>query len=376
MSWIRSLLVALLLAASAPGRAAVARPAGPVVAAYVFSRGAFDPARIDAQRLTRIYYAFAVIENGVMAPNAPTDPANLPLVTGLRRQNPRLQVMVSVGGWLGCAGFSDAVLTAESRDRFEQSVMEFLERYDLDGLDVDWEYPGMPGAGNRYRPEDRQNFTALLMELRARFDAREKATHRHLFLTIAAASGNDYLEHTEMAKVARVVDQVNLMTYDMYEADGTTPTGNHAPLFPDPADPLHASADASVQAFEAAGVPAQKIVLGMPFYGHVWVEVPNVHHGLFQPGKPPANGYGSYSAITTTMLGHGFTRYWDEASKVPYLYSDQQKTFVSYEDAESLGAKCEYVRAHGLAGVMFWSYFDDQSGELLRTIDTKLGGAK
>jgi chitinase len=376
MTLIRSSLVAVLLAMPVLAYAAHARPARPVAAAYVFPHGVLEPARIDAQRLTRIYYAFAVIQNGVMVPSVSSDPANLPLVTGLRQQNPKLEVMVSVGGWLGCAGFSDAALTAESRAKFVQSVMEFLERYDLDGLDVDWEYPGMAGAGNTYRSEDRQDFTSLLTELRAQFDARERTTHRHLLLTIAAGSGNDYLEHTEMAKVAAVVDQVNLMTYDMYEADGKTPTGNHAPLFADPADPRQESADATVQAFEAAGVPAEKILLGVPFYGHVWVEVPNVNHGLFQPGKPPANGYASYSVIATTMLGHGFTRRWDEASKVPYLYSEEQKTFVSYEDPESLEDKCDYVRAHGLGGVMFWSYFDDQSGELLRTIDTKLGRAK
>ncbi|HVZ82541.1 MAG TPA: glycoside hydrolase family 18 protein [Terracidiphilus sp.] len=344
-----------------------------MIAAYVFPKnGAIDPALIDVQRLTRINYAFAVLSGGHIVPSAPGDAANLAAMTALRQQKPSLQVLISVGGWLGCAGFSDAVLTPESRAIFEDSAMEFIEKYDLDGLDIDWEYPGLPGAGNRYRPEDKQNFTALIEELRGRFDAQTKKTHRRLYLTIAAGADPDYLEHTEMGRVARSLDDVNLMTYDMYEADGKTPSGNHAALYADPADPRHVSADASVRGFEAAGVPANKIVLGVPFYGHVWTDVPDVNHGLFQPGKPPVNGFGSYDIIRTTLLGHGYTRYWDEASKAPYLYNPEQRIFVSYEDPESLAFKCDYVRAHKLAGIMFWSYLDDSSGALLKAIDTGL----
>jgi chitinase len=143
-------------------------------------------------------------------------------------------------------------------------------------------------------------------------------------------------------------------------------------LFTDPADPQKESADNTVKAFETVGVPADKIVLGVPFYGHMWGQVPNVNHGLFQPGKAIPNSDASYNAITTTMLGHGYTRYWDAASKVPYLFNDEKKIFVSYEDPESLAAKCDYVRTHNLAGVMFWHYLNDSSGELLNTINRAL----
>lgn len=376
--FLRVVLLGLIVATPFGAFAASVHRAEPVIGAYVFPshNGVVDPALIDVQRLTRIYYSFAVITDGRIVTSTPNDPANMVALTSLRKQKPSLQVMVSIGGWLGCAGYSDAVLTPESRAVFEQSVMEFLEKYDLDGVDLDWEYPGMEGAGNRFRPEDKQNFTAVIEELRTRFNAREKITHRHLYLTIAAGSGNDYIEHTEMGRVARALDNVNLMTYDMYEPGGNEPTGNHAALFVDPADPHHVSADSSVRAFEAAGVPAEKIVLGAPFYGHVWVDVPDVNHGLFQPGKAPANGYGAYDNIRNMYLGHGYTRYWDDAAKVPYLYNEAQKTFVSYEDPESLGAKCDYIRANKLAGIMFWSYYEDTSGALLHAIDDGLHPAR
>jgi chitinase len=259
--------------------------------------------------------------------------------------------------------------------------MDFLKRHDLDGLDVDWEYPGMAGAGNAFRSEDTQNFTLLLKELRARFDQETKVTHRRLYLTIAAGASDEYLAHTEMGKVQKYVDAVNLMTYDYYEAGSDALTWNHAPLFTNPEDPEKVSADASVLAFEKAGVPAAKIILGIPFYGRMWGDIANVHHGLFQPGKPVPDSYAPYSRIAETMLNHGFTRYWDSTASVPYLYSEEKHIFVSYEDPESIAAKCNYVLRHKLGGVMFWSYFDDASGKLLDAIDHSLsaptrGGAK
>jgi chitinase len=282
-------------------------------------------------------------------------------------------VLVSVGGWLWSTNFSDMALTAESRRAFEESVMEFLAQYDLDGLDIDWEYPGLPGAGHPYRAEDKQNFTALLEELRARFDAEAKRTGRRLYLTIAMGAGDDVLAHTEMRKVERYVDTVNLMTYDYYEAGSDATTGHHAPLYADPADPKKASSDETVREYEKAGVPAGKILLGVPFYGRAWGDVPDNNHGLFQPGKTVAGVDAQYSAIVANMLGQGFTRYWDDAAKAPYLYSAEKHIFVSYEDPESLRLKCDYVRSRKLGGVMLWEYSGDPDGQLLGTIGGALG---
>jgi len=345
------------------------------VTGYVFTRGtALTPGQVDAQYLTRINYAFANIQGGRMVLGAPADAQNLSQLTGLRKSNPRLTVLVSVGGWLWSTNFSDMALTAQSRGVFEDSVMEFLSRYDLDGLDIDWEYPGLPGGGHPFRAEDKQNFTALLKELRARFDVEQKKTHRRLYLTIAMGASDEVLAHSEMRQVGRYVDTVNLMTYDYYEAGSDPTTGHHAPLFANPADPKKVSSDESVRAYEKAGVPSEKILLGVPFYGREWGEVQDVKHGLFQVGKVIPGAYAPYSAIEANMLGEGkgFTRYWDDAAKAPYLYNADKHIFVSYEDPESLKLKCAYVREHKLGGVMFWDYFGDPSGTLLKTIDAEL----
>jgi chitinase len=365
--------IAVLLTSSFYG--AAAQSAAPMVVGYVFQQDApLVPGQIDAHRLTRVNYAFSNIKDGRMVTGFASDAQNFAMLTGLRKDNPSFTVLISVGGWLWSNNFSDMSLTSKSRSVFIQSVMEFLRLYHLDGLDIDWEYPGLPGSSQNFRPEDVHNFTLLLKELRKQFDEETAKTHQRLYLTIAAGSSNEYLAHTEMKEVEKYVDTVNLMAYDYVEPGDEPLTGHHSPLFTNPADARNYSSDASVRAFEQAGVPSEKILLGVPFYGHVWGQVPDVNHGFLQPGKPVPHAYAPYSAITSTMLNQGYMRYWDAVASVPYLYNSDKHIFVSYEDTESLAAKCRYVLQQKLGGVMFWDYTGDPSGALLGTISSSLHG--
>ena len=360
----------LLPALCAPAAPAAGRP---IIVGYVFAREAPLPlGQIDGTKLDRINYAFARVKDGRMETGSDADGQNFALLNTLKTQNPSLKILVSVGGWLGSKGFSDAAFTPESRKKFVQSVMVFLRQYDLDGLDVDWEYPASKGAGNRFRSEDKRNFTLLLQELRAAFDAETKKTHKLLYLTIAAGASDEYLSNTEMGEVAKIVDTVNLMTYDYNEPGSDPLTGHNAPLYTNPLDAHAVSADATVRAFEQAGVPAGKILLGVPFYGHTWGDVAEADHGLFKPGKPVVQGYTSYRLTSDILLKQGFVRYWDAASQVPYLYNAQKHIFLSYEDTESLAAKAHYVQTNKLGGVMFWEYMDDPSGTLLGALKKSL----
>jgi len=369
-------------------------PAKPEIIAYVFKRNdVIQPGEIAAQKLTRINYAFALIQAGQIVNGYANDDQNLAALVALKQQNPSLTVLISVGGWLGSGNLSDMALTKQSRSLFIESAVKFIERNQLDGLDIDWEYPAQIGAGNAFRPEDKYNYTQLFKELRQRFDQEEKRLHRRLFLSSATGGSTSFLENTEMGKVQKYLDTVNLMAYDYYEPTDDAITGNHAPLFTDPSDPKKISADKSVQEYEQAGVPAAKIVLGVPFYGHVWGEVEDVdHHGLFRPGKRVPNAFAPYASIQASMINDkttnatvvnstttnattptsGYARYWDPAASVPYLYNPAAKIFVSYEDPESLALKCKYVLKNRLKGVMFWEYAADPTGALLDTIDTGL----
>jgi chitinase len=260
---IRSRLLSLVatVAACAVGAAPPAVSSrGPVIIAYVFAQDdLLDPATIAAEKLTHINYAFADIKGGKVVEGFSHDAENFKVLAGLRKKHPHLRILVSVGGWTWSGAFSDMVLTPKSRAPFVASAVDFVRRHDLDGFDVDWEYPGLPGNGNTHRPEDKANFTALMTELRAGLDSEGKRTSRRYLLTFAAGAFSDFLARTEMDKVQATVDFVNLMTYDFRESSGDPVAGHHANLYPNPSDTKNLSADRAVREFLAAGVPAEKL---------------------------------------------------------------------------------------------------------------------
>jgi chitinase len=360
-------LLLSLLVLAAPGAAAA--PPRPVVIAYVFPQErVLAPGEIAAEKVTHVNYAFANLEAGRLVEGFPRDAENFKVLAGLRRAHPHLKVLVSVGGWTWSGGFSDMALTAERRRRFVESAVAFARRHHLDGIDVDWEYPGLPGAGNTHRPEDKANFTALLRELRAALDREGRRADRRYLLTFAAGAFPDFLARTEMARVHPLVDYVNLMTYDFREPQGDPVAGHHANLFAHPGDAKQLSADRAVRDFLAAGVPREKLVLGVPFYGRAWAQVEPRDKGLYQPGRAPTERVDARHANVPALRAQGFERVWDPVAQAPFLWHAEKRVFVSYEDEESLARKALYVREHGLAGMMFWEYSVDPGGTLLGAI--------
>jgi len=365
--------LAVLLAAVAASPPAEGPAPKAAIIGYVFPQERLlAPDEVDAAKLTHINYAFANVKDGRLVEGFAHDAENLRVLTGLRARNPLLKVLVSVGGWTWSKGFSDAALTAESRRRFCESAVAYVKRHDLDGLDVDWEYPGLPGDDNPHRPEDRANFTALMTDLRAHLDAAVAGSDKRQLLTFAAGAFPDYLAHAAMNEVAGVVDFVNLMTYDFRVPGAEPEAGHNANLLAHPKDASGLSADRAVRDFLAAGVPARKLVLGVPFYGRAW-EVQGDYGPLYVPGKA-AKGFGSgrYSALRELPGQPGWLRLWDDAAQAPWLWNPEKKLFVSYEDPRSLRLKCALVRERGLGGVMFWEYSEDGGGELLRTLYEEL----
>ena len=174
-----------------------------------------------------------------------------------------------------------------------------------------------------------------------------------------------------MRAVAHVVDSVNLMTYDYCEPSSSRLTGHHAPLYTNPEAPKQISADVSVRAFIGAGVPARKLVLGVPFYGHAWSDVGKKNNGLFQAGKP-AGIEADYRSIAGSLLPSGYVRYWDPQASAPYLYNPAKRIFITYEDPQSVALKSRYAVQHNLAGIMFWEYGNDPDGALLDAVDKEL----
>jgi chitinase len=374
-SWFARFVVLVLPMCVPLFLSAAQKPWKGQIIAYIFPKDRIIGSdEVSPGKITRINYAFANVRNGQIVEGFAHDAENFAVLNSLKHENPSLTVLVSVGGWTWSGDFSDVALTKQSRAVFIESAVNFVERYQLDGLDIDWEYPGMAGDNHRFRAEDKQNYTLLLKELRWRFNREGKRLGRHLVTSIATGASTDFLDHTQMAKVQAYVDTVNLMSYDYYVPSWDKTTGHHAPLFANPWDPKAISVEHTVREYEIAGVPARKLVLGVPFYGKSWGEVADKDHGLFQPGKEVPGAYLPYGALAA-LQSEGYTRYWDAEASAPYLYSPTAHIFVSYDDPQSLALKCRYVLEHRLAGVMFWEYSGDPTGQLLDTIDGGLRGS-
>ena len=347
----------------------------PRVVAYVASWSI--PVTIDAAKLTHINFAFAHINaRGEIALDDSQAKEGLKRLLDLKRINPQLKVLVSVGGWQA-EGFSDAALTQVSRRAFAHSAVELLRELSLDGVDLDWEYPGQGIAGIKYRAEDKHNFTALLKTLREELETadRKRGGPGRYLLTIAAAD-REYFDHTEMDKLHGFLDWINVMSYDFFNSLTPT-TGHHAGLYRSShAAATDRNADAAVKQYLAAGVPAHKLVLGVAFYGRGFAGVQPQNRGLNQPYERFEAEH-SYAELVEKFIGkQGFERYWDETAQAPYLWNAASRTFISYDDVQSIGIKASYVAAHRLGGMMFWELSQDHEGELLSVLAQQLHGRR
>ena len=347
-------------------------PKKPVIIAYVVGfRGTVDADKIAASKITHINYAFVDVQNGkAFLANEVTDVENFKKLNALKEQNPDLKILISIGGWAWSKNFSDAVLTAEGQKTFAKSAVEIIKKYDLDGVDIDWEYPAIEGAeGNIFRPEDKQNYTLMFAAIRAELDALEKETEKKYLLTTAVGGSQEFIDNTEMAKAQEYLDYVNVMTYDYLSKEIAI---NHTNLEPSDKYENSGSASKSIQAYIAAGVPADKLVMGIAFYSRVYELKKGWKNGIGEPIVKQTEGKG-YTAIKDSLVNQNeYFRYWDDAAKAPYLFNFYKGIFISYDDEESVKAKCQYVMENGMAGVMFWEYSSDPKGFLLNTINQNL----
>lgn len=323
---------------------------------YVNTADLVNVTDADAKNLDIINIAFGHVIDGNVTWNAATD-ATKDHMARIRNLNPEIKFVLSIGGW-GAGGFSEAAYTEEGRKNFSKTAIDIVLEYGLDGLDLDWEYPSYTVAGIGGCKEDKQNFTALLKQIRDDLNKFEK----YYMLTIAAGGGNFYLKGVEMGKVAEQLDYVQLMTYDL-RGGFQTLTGHHTNLYAPEIDLFAASTEEAVRDFMAAGVPAEKLVIGVAFYSRMWKGVPNVDNGYLQMAETVGTYGPSYGDLAQNYINkNGFTRHWDDVCKAPYLFDGS--TFISYDDEESISHKIKYMNEKGLLGVMYWEYGTDETHTL------------
>ncbi len=291
---------------------------------------------------------------------------NFHQIQELKQQYPHLKVVISIGG--GSANPNDFSVAAQpaNRKQFVKSCIDMFVNGNFapgiqqpgifDGFDIDWEYPASE--------EDKTNFTGLLAEFRSQMDAARKG----LTLSIASSAGHWAYQYIDFKNVQPSLDFFGLMAYD-FDGPWNKATGFVAPAFQAQGDTLPANNAASaVWAYMTAGVSPEKIVLGVPFYGYEWTNVPNVNHGLFQPGTPVGQGAG-YKTIVP--LESSFVQYRDPTTLEPWLYDGTN--FWTYDDPTALAFKMRGVRELGLGGAMAWSLSGDTpDAVLLKTVAATL----
>ncbi|MBO5268634.1 MAG: ThuA domain-containing protein [Muribaculaceae bacterium] len=329
-------ILAILLACLLGGFAVKAEK-GPekVIVGYVTSWSEVMP---DPSTLTHINYAFGLVKDtfdGVIVQN----PDRLRAIAALKNTDPDLKVLLSVGGW-GAGNFSEMVATDDNRRKFADDCLRIVKEFNLDGIDIDWEYPGSSVAGISSSPNDKDNFTLLLKQLRETLgDDR--------LVTIATDAG---AAHVDYRGAVPYLDFVNMMTYDM----GNAPI-HHAALYPSE-NTSSATCDSSAKAHIAGGVPAGKLVMGVPFYGR---------------GGKEMKG----SKFRNIKESDGYKLIFDNVAKVPMMVNADGVPVMGYDDAHSLGLKCDYILENDLRGVMYWDYSgDDEQGTLRNTLASRLKG--
>ena len=349
-------------------------------------------ADLPAKDLTHIFYAFAKLGSdgrvtlGDPCVDVGACDSSATVVAGgnfaelakLKQLNPHLKLAISIGGWTGSGKFSDAASTDVGRRLFTESAIDVFIRQRpglFDGIDIDWEFPVEGGLeGNVESPADKTNFTLLLGELRRQLDAQGALDNRRYELTIAASARLDEIANVEITRIEPLLDFINVMTYDYHSAPGRT--NFNAPLYAAGGDlNRRVNIDATMRALLDAGVPAGKLLVGIPFYGHGYGSVPNVRAGLFQNGTAKPLGWhegdGDWKVLAQTRLKDTrYVRYWEPQARVPWLYDPTSGTWVSYDDPQSVGEKVRYVREHGLGGVVIWELGGDD-GRLMRAISAK-----
>ncbi|MDR0572906.1 MAG: glycoside hydrolase [Tannerella sp.] len=301
-----------------------------VVLAYVTGG---DHPLPDPSYMTHINFAFGHVNktfDGISIPRK----ERLREIVALRETSPSLKVLLSIGGWTS-GGFSEMAATKATRKAFAKDCKRVVDEFRLDGIDMDWEYPSSSSAGITSSPDDIDNFTLLMKEIRAEI-GKDK------MLTLATIADAKYVD---FKAIDPYIDLVNIMAYDV-----ARPPHHHSGLYRSERSGRITSAEA-VEAHLREGVPADKLVLGLPFYGHGIDSLPD---------------FVNYRDIINLTE---YTRQWDEEAKIPYMTNEEGKLILCYEDNASIAIKCDYIIDKGLRGAMYWEYYcDDDNLTLTKAV--------
>lgn len=328
--------------------------AGEIVVGYYPSwlRSTLPAQRMQYQNLTHICHAFVWPDvNG----NLKMDYNFVyPDLNASAHEN-NVKVLLSLGGWGNSAGFSPVAADSVKRETFIDNLIQFLEKYNYDGVDFDWEFPNTAA--------DRKNLTHLVLELRDRFNAQNP----QWLITMAIGTGHWKGQWHDYEELVKYVDWFNAMCYD-FHGSWSSHSGHNAPLFQPPGDNDGAIDVGMKYLTVTRRIPKDHLTIGMPFYGREF------------------NSPALYSAFTGTVtemlysqiapkLNSDWTYHWDNVASVPYLTNPENTKIITFDDTASIRIKCDWIIDQGYRGGMIWALGQDLVGgqqPLLEIIGTSL----
>lgn len=277
------------------------------------------------------------------------------------------KVMISVGGWTLSDNFPSIAASSQKRQTFATACVNLIKKYDLDGIDIDWEYPGYAAHGGT--AADKQNFTLLMQAIRTAIDAYGTQIGKKFLLTAAVGANASTADDINWPEVIPILDYINLMTYDFFGTEVSISSHN-SPLYPPSQGPTACISNSVEMFINTYNVPASKLNAGIAFYGKAVTNCSGIyssHSGIYDKVSfPEDEGWPMYYNIVASM--NNYNEYWDEDAQSPYLLGKSTNNFVTFDNIRSIGEKAKYVVDQNLAGVIIWEitgdYLTDNGGNI------------
>ncbi|KAI8889545.1 glycoside hydrolase family 18 protein [Backusella circina FSU 941] len=353
------------------------------------------PKNIPWDKMDHVAYAFAEpSKDGTLGSFTPD---YLKSFTSEAHKN-KVGVSISVGGWSGSKYFSSLVASESSRKKFVSNIVDLVDKYNIDGVNLDWEYPNDPNgvSCNEKNAKDTENYLIFVQSLRSSLDKKYPKVHKLITLATGTSPFNDEKQQpsTSLNKGwSEAVDSFYIMTYDMSGSWMST-SGPNSPL--DTSKKYDGSVKEAVESWNKAGIPKNQIVIGVPFYGFVVktsravTSSTGAYVKLASPSAVKGDKYDEYSAddcpgskksysgeyqwrsVVSDGIQenkNGWKYIWDTTSATPFAFHKSNKQILSFDNAKSIGDKVNYATSEKLGGAMIWSLeMDDSKNTLLESL--------
>jgi chitinase len=255
------------------------------------------------------------------------------------------KILLSLGGWGNDVGFRSVANSPELRSIFISNLIDVIDTYGYDGVDIDWEHPN---SNN-----DRQNLNFLVAEMDSVFYQHNP----ELLITMAVPTSNWSGQWYDFSFLRFYIDFFNAMTYDIH-GGWSSHAGHNSPLYSSPVGDPDGSCETGINYLaQTRGLPTAQINLGLPFWGKQY-NTSNINMSftgdvidILYKGIP-------------NLIGNGWSYEWDYVAFAPYLRKSDFTKIITFDDMESIKYKCQYAQNRNLGGVMIWALtYDLVDGE-------------